>query len=200
MNKIDVLLEHQPAAWRAVLAKEDELAGDANDTSAGFEQMRENYVAGRAYWVRGRPGNGREGRLQGRGPASAPSPCACYYPAENRASLATTARPCRPSSTSHGGGFVLGNLDTHDRICRVLAKQAGRARWWPWTTVCRPRRSSPSAGARRSPAWPRTCTRQGKAVRHRRRPPGLRRRLRRRAPEPGRHACTCARRWAAPTS
>lgn len=25
----------------------------------------------------------------------------------------------------HGGGFVLGNLDTHDRICRILAKCAG---------------------------------------------------------------------------
>lgn len=25
----------------------------------------------------------------------------------------------------HGGGFVLGNLDTHDRICRILAKRAG---------------------------------------------------------------------------
>lgn len=25
----------------------------------------------------------------------------------------------------HGGGFVLGNLDTHDRICRILAERAG---------------------------------------------------------------------------
>ena len=25
----------------------------------------------------------------------------------------------------HGGGFVLGNLDTHDRVCRVLASHAG---------------------------------------------------------------------------
>ncbi|WP_371298213.1 hypothetical protein [Paraeggerthella sp.] len=46
----------------AVLAKEDELAGDANDTSVGFEKMRENYVAGRAYWVEGGPGHGRKAR------------------------------------------------------------------------------------------------------------------------------------------
>ncbi len=28
---------------------------------------------------------------------------------------------------SHGGGFILGNLDTHDRICRLLAKKSGWA-------------------------------------------------------------------------
>ena len=49
MNKIDVLAKINPQ-MRAVLAREDELAGDANDTSAGFERMRENYVAGRAFW------------------------------------------------------------------------------------------------------------------------------------------------------
>ena len=46
-NKIDVLARISPQ-MAAVLAKEDELAGDANDTSAGFAQMRENYVAGAA--------------------------------------------------------------------------------------------------------------------------------------------------------
>ena len=52
MNKIDVLSKINEG-MRAVLAKEDELAGNANDTSAGFEQMRLNYTAGRAYWVEG---------------------------------------------------------------------------------------------------------------------------------------------------
>jgi len=28
---------------------------------------------------------------------------------------------------AHGGGFILGNLDTHDRICRLLAKLSGWA-------------------------------------------------------------------------
>ena len=54
MNKIDVLSKINEG-MRAVLAKEDELAGNANDTSAGFEQMRLNYTAGRAYWVEGGP-------------------------------------------------------------------------------------------------------------------------------------------------
>lgn len=48
-NKIDVLSRISPQ-MSAVLAQEDALAGDANDTSAGFAQMRENYVAGRAWW------------------------------------------------------------------------------------------------------------------------------------------------------
>ena len=26
---------------------------------------------------------------------------------------------------SHGGGFVVGNLDTHDRFCRALSAQSG---------------------------------------------------------------------------
>jgi len=25
----------------------------------------------------------------------------------------------------HGGGFVFGNLDTHDAVCRALAKESG---------------------------------------------------------------------------
>ena len=52
MNKLDVLSKINPQ-MKAVLAKEDELAGDANDTSVGFEKMRENYVAGRAFWCEG---------------------------------------------------------------------------------------------------------------------------------------------------
>ena len=54
MNKLDVLSKINPQ-MKAVLAKEDELAGDANDTSVGFEKMRENYVAGRAFWCEGGP-------------------------------------------------------------------------------------------------------------------------------------------------
>lgn len=34
---------------------EDSFAGDANDTSVGFEQMRANYIEGRKFWVKGGP-------------------------------------------------------------------------------------------------------------------------------------------------
>ena len=54
MNKLDVLARISPQ-MKAVLAKEDELAGDTADTSVGFEVMRKNYVEGRKYWVQGGP-------------------------------------------------------------------------------------------------------------------------------------------------
>ena len=117
-NKIDVLARISPQ-MAAVLAKEDELAGDANDTSAGFAQMRENYVAGRAWWNEGAPEMGRvvddavEGSFGAIGVRR-------YYPCEIAEGATAPA-----IVYVHGGGFVLGNLDTHDRICRILAKRAG---------------------------------------------------------------------------
>ena len=45
MNKLDVLARINPQ-MKAILAKEATLAGDANDTSVGFDIMRENYVLG----------------------------------------------------------------------------------------------------------------------------------------------------------
>ncbi|MEC4183250.1 acetyl esterase [Adlercreutzia sp. R21] len=117
-NKIDVLSRISPQ-MSAVLAQEDALAGDANDTSAGFAQMRENYVAGRAWWNEGAPELVCVVDDAVEGPSGA-IPVRRYYP-----------RPLAAGETSpaivyvHGGGFVLGNLDTHDRICRILAERAG---------------------------------------------------------------------------
>ena len=117
-NKIDVLSRISPQ-MSAVLAQEDALAGDANDTSAGFAQMRENYVAGRAWWNEGAPELACVVDDAVEGPSGAIA-VRRYYP-----------RPLAAGETSpaivyvHGGGFVLGNLDTHDRICRILAERAG---------------------------------------------------------------------------
>lgn len=115
MNKLDVLSKINPQ-MKAVLAREDELAGDANDTSVGFEQMRENYVAGRAYWTEGGPTMAKQFDAEVEGPRGA-IPVRYYYPVEQEAAPAIVY--------VHGGGFVLGNLDTHDRVCRILAQNAG---------------------------------------------------------------------------
>lgn len=115
MNKLDVLSKINPQ-MKAVLAREDELAGDANDTSVGFEQMRENYVAGRAYWTEGGPVMAEQLDAKIEGPHGA-IPVRYYYPAERKNAPAIVY--------VHGGGFVLGNLDTHDRVCRILAQNAG---------------------------------------------------------------------------
>ena len=117
MNKIDVLSKINEG-MRAVLAKEDELAGNANDTSAGFEQMRLNYTAGRAYWVEGGPEMAEKVDCKVEGPHG-DIPVRLYYPAKDRASLANDGETLPAIVYAHGGGFVLGNLDTHDRICRV---------------------------------------------------------------------------------
>ena len=115
MNKLDVLSKINPQ-MKAVLAREDELAGDANDTSVGFEQMRENYVAGRAYWTEGGPTMAKQLDAEIEGPHGA-IPVRYYYPVEQESAPAIVY--------VHGGGFVLGNLDTHDRVCRILAQNAG---------------------------------------------------------------------------
>ena len=126
MNKLDVLSLINPQL-NAVLAKEDELAGDANDTSVGFEKMRENYVAGRAYWVEGGPVMAEKLDAAVAGPYG-DIPVRYYYPTDESAAARAASKPETPAIVYvHGGGFVLGNLDTHDRICRVLARNAGVA-------------------------------------------------------------------------
>lgn len=123
MNKIDVLSKINEG-MRAVLAKEDELAGNANDTSAGFEQMRLNYTEGRAYWVEGGPKMAEKTDRKVAGPHGE-IPVRLYYPTKDRASLEQADETLPGIVYAHGGGFVLGNLETHDRICRVLASKTG---------------------------------------------------------------------------
>lgn len=124
MNKLDVLSLINPH-MQAVLAKEDELAGDANDTSVGFEQMRENYVAGRAYWCEGGPVMVEKIDDEVAGPHGA-VPIRYYYPTQAASDARTGAAAALPGIVYvHGGGFVLGNLDTHDRVCRILAEKTG---------------------------------------------------------------------------
>lgn len=117
-NKIDVLARISPQ-MAAVLAREDELAGNANDTSAGFEQMRENYVLGRAWWNEGAPEMHAVADDVVAGPYG-DIPVRRYYPAPEPEGCLSPA-----IVYVHGGGFVLGNLDTHDRVCRILAEKAG---------------------------------------------------------------------------
>lgn len=123
MNKLDVLGLINPQ-MKAILAKEDELAGDANDTSVGFEVMRENYVEGRRFWVQGGPRMLDTFDRKIDGPVGS-VPVRFYYPTQESLAAHQCAEAVVPAIIYvHGGGFVLGNLDTHDRICRVLASQA----------------------------------------------------------------------------
>ena len=124
MNKLDVLARINPQ-MKAILAKEATLAGDANDTSVGFDVMRENYVLGREFWVEGGPVMKLSFDEELTGPHG-PMAVRFYYPTDEALEGKEAQSPTTPVIVYvHGGGFVLGNLDTHDRICRILARNTG---------------------------------------------------------------------------
>ncbi|MDR1236879.1 MAG: acetyl esterase [Propionibacteriaceae bacterium] len=114
-NKLDVLSRVSPQ-MRAVL---DQADPDAYDTNATLPELRAAYIAERSFWNEGGPvmadtitdsiptSHGavkiRLHQPQGNGNGQ-PRPLLAYL---------------------HGGGYVLGNLDTHDRIMRILAAESG---------------------------------------------------------------------------
>ena len=116
-NKLNV-----PSMWTEamgqVIAKQNELAAGAYVTGQSIADMRDAYNIERAFWNEG-------------GPQS--------YSTEDDA-IPTEfgrikVRMYRPTSEKvlpvilyiHGGGLVLGGLDTHDRITRKLADATGAA-------------------------------------------------------------------------
>ncbi len=120
MNKLDVMALINPQ-MKAVLEREDSLAGDTNDTSVGFEVMRRNYIEGRRYWTAGGPEMVAKIDEAIEGPHGF-VPVRFYYPNTESLEASKGNNPALPAIVYvHGGGFALGNLDTHDRICRVLA-------------------------------------------------------------------------------
>ena len=53
-NKLDIN-NLMNAQMKAVVAKQNELAGDAFDTNVGFDELRLNYIKERAFWNEGGP-------------------------------------------------------------------------------------------------------------------------------------------------
>ena len=116
-NKLKV-----PAMWSqqmgAVVAKQNELAAGVYSSGQTFEQMREGYRKERVFWNDG-------------GPVSASTIEEDVATRHGRVRV----RMHRPDSAAilpgivyvHGGGWVLGDLDTHDRITRTLAEKTGAA-------------------------------------------------------------------------
>ena len=83
-------------------------------------EARRLYRERRAYAQPGRDHDGRGARLERQRAARADRRCAC------------TGRPRRRQPAPalvyyHGGGWVIGDLDTHDVLCRELAHRAGCA-------------------------------------------------------------------------
>jgi acetyl esterase len=116
-NKLPVL-ELVSDQMRAVVAKSAELAAGAYSTDQDLDQIRAAYRQERGYWNQGGP------RMAATDTAEIATPRG-----------AVTVRIHRPTAAAslpavayfHGGGFVLGDLDTHDRIMRALAAESGAA-------------------------------------------------------------------------
>jgi len=116
-NKLPVL-DRASAQMRAVLDKSAELAPDAYATDVGLDQMRQAYCQERRFWNEGGPAMVQtiddtvatpHGQVAIR----------CHLPRAGEALPAVVY--------IHGGGWVVGNLDTHDRIMRTLAHESGAA-------------------------------------------------------------------------
>ena len=114
-NKVDpqLLMNDQ---MKAVLQKSAELAGDAFVTDVGFAEMRENYVRERRFWNEGGPVMAKTIERTFEGPMGE-FMARYYYPVE--------AEKLPVIEFIHGGGFVVGSPDTHDRVCRILAEKTG---------------------------------------------------------------------------
>ena len=102
------------------LAKGQELlpGGIGDITSQPVELTRQRYAEGRAYWNEDGPRMPRSAEHNVAGPHG-PIPVRISYPA------ADGVLPCLVYF--HGGGFMYGNIDTHDKICRWIAGRSGAA-------------------------------------------------------------------------
>lgn len=103
---------------RAVLATSAELAPDAYATDVTPEQMRQAYTVERRFWNEGGPAMVRTLDASVRTP---------HGDVATRWHVPVDGRDLPVVVYLHGGGWVVGNLDTHDRIMRALAHESGAA-------------------------------------------------------------------------
>ena len=103
---------------QSVLQKSSTLVAPYSITEIPLHQARELYVQERMFWNTGGPNISSIMETEVKGPVGG-IPIRIYQPHPDK---------CLPVLVYlHGGGFVLGNLDTHDRIMRELAFRSGCA-------------------------------------------------------------------------
>ncbi|MCT4563824.1 MAG: acetyl esterase [Maledivibacter sp.] len=113
-NKLNVF-SRMTKQMKEVLRIQDERAKDAFVTGDDFDELREAYVIERKYWNEGGPSVENIRNMTINGPHG-DIPIRIYYP--NKKSINSCC------VFIHGGGFVVGNMDTHDRIMRTLSNYA----------------------------------------------------------------------------
>ena len=105
---------------QAVLDKNMENVPSPLDaTNAPIDAVREQYLAGRAFWNEVGPDLPTVRDYQVAAPAG-PVMVRLYRPSPDGQSLPVLLY-------CHGGGFIYGNLDSHDNICRQIAERSGWA-------------------------------------------------------------------------
>jgi len=98
------------------MEKTAELNSNGNGTVVGFEARRAAYIAERSYWNHGGPVMVKTTDTEVKTPAGEVA-IRLHYP------NTSTINPAL--IYIHGGDFIRGNLDTHDRIMRILADESG---------------------------------------------------------------------------
>ena len=103
---------------QSVLQKSSTLVAPYSITEIPLHQARELYAQERMFWNTGGPNISSITETEVKGPVGG-IPIRIYQPHPEK---------CLPVLVYlHGGGFVVGNLDTHDRIMRELAFRSGCA-------------------------------------------------------------------------
>ncbi len=95
---------------------QNERSKDAFNTDADFKEMREAYVKERTYWNEGGPAMVQTKNVLIAGP-SGDIPVCLHYPDDTNLNACTLF--------IHGGGFVVGSPETHDRMMRIFAELSG---------------------------------------------------------------------------
>ena len=118
MPKVNIRNRLSAGSLEALQLSSQQYASFKASSTVAIAVMREGYNHERAYWnrVRVELPSVRDMLLES---AVGTVPLRLYRP--------DMGSPIPVLVYAHGGGFIVGNLDTHDRICRLLAQKSGWA-------------------------------------------------------------------------
>ena len=118
MPKVDIRHRLSPETLQVLDLSRQQYAAFQPGSTEPLVAMRDGYNHERAYW-NSFPVELPSVRDLVLDTVHGPVPLRLYQP--------DTAALVPVLVYAHGGGYMLGNLDTHDRICRLLARQSGWA-------------------------------------------------------------------------
>lgn len=118
INKLDPYPQLSEG-MRKVVDYQMEHAADAFDTNCTWDELREKYVKERVFWNEGGPEAFKVTNMMVPDGPEGDVPVRIYYPDGKPAHHAVVF--------IHGGGFTVGNNDTHDRMMRSVMAASGCA-------------------------------------------------------------------------